>query len=364
MTTTMTMTMRPSPSRFASLLGLVTAVALAGGAVSCSHDSYLVVLLKSRTTTLSGVTKVVVNVKDVAGTPMVTRTFTAKDISIDSQTGQRFSLSFSPDRSGQVVLTLNVTTPSGCRVGTGAATINKGGVAYAAVILDPSTSCGLTAGDGGVTDGKNTFMGCDPAVTDACGPNQTCYVDCANKIGACVPGGAKGPGAACASNSDCMPGTQCFDYGCATPTKVCLKFCDNDVGCSAPTIVGVPATCSDPVVCTEGVTSYKTCGFQCDPRGAGTTGCPSGLTCFLFKNPAGGEDSPACACPSSTRVGGDGATCVSSNNCAPGFLCDQMGGGQFCRKICKMSTPTDCPSTPVKQTCTALQNNTVFGVCI
>src|SRR5207237_7748265 len=110
-------------------------------------------------------------------------------------------------------------------------------------------------------------------------------------------------------------------------------------------------------------TTYKTCGFECDPRGAGTTGCPTGLTCFLFK-PTVGEDSPACACPSSKRVGVDGATCTSSGDCAPGFLCDQMGGGQFCRKICKMSSPTDCPSTPVKQTCTALQNNTVFGVCI
>jgi len=357
--------MRSPRSRFALILGLVaTTMALTIGVLSCSHDSYLVVLLKSPVgTTLTGVTKVVVNVKDASGLPMVTRTFPGKDVTIDATTGQRFSLSFSPDRSGQVILSINVTAAGGCSVGGGAAVISKGDVAYAAVTLSAPTACALTPGDAGV-DGKNTFAGCDPAVANSCGPNQTCSIDCANKIGACVPGGTKGPGTVCASNSDCMPGTQCFDYGCAAPTKVCLKFCANEADCSAPTIVGVPATCSDPVVCAEGVTSYKTCGFQCDPRGAGNIGCPTGLGCFLFKNPAGGEDSPACACPSASRVGQDGATCVLSSDCAPGFLCDQMGGGQFCRRICKMSSPTDCPTTPVKQTCEALQNNTVFGVCL
>ena len=351
------------PARRSTVTRLLVCAALltCGALLSCAHDSYLVVLMKSRSATITGVSKVIVNVKDAGGVHMVTRTFTPTNVTIDALTGETFSLSFSPDRSGQVTFDVSVTGTSGCFVGTGAATISKGGTANAATFLDPAV-CPVV--DAGAPDGKNTFAGCDPAVADSCGGGKTCYVDCANKVGACVAGGTKGPGVACASNSDCMPGTQCFDYGCATTTKICLKFCDNDSGCTAPTTIAAMATCRDPVACDPAPappTSYKTCGFLCDPRGTGATGCPTGLTCFLFKDPAGGEDSPACACPSTTRVGGDGATCVSSGDCAPGFLCDQMGGGQFCRKICKMSTPTDCTSP---KTCTLLQNNTVFGVCI
>ena len=179
-------------------------------------------------------------------------------------------------------------------------------------------------------------------------------------MGRCVPGGAKGPGETCASNSDCSPGTQCFDFGCATTTRVCLKFCAQDDACAAMTNATGTSTCRDPVYCPA-VTTYKTCGFACDPRGTATAGCPTGLNCFLFQDPAGGQDSPSCGCPAATRVGVDGATCASSNDCAPGFLCDQMAGAQVCRKLCKMASPTDCTGG---QGCAPLTNNTVFGVCI
>jgi hypothetical protein len=257
------------------------------------------------------------------------------------------SVSFTPDRAGRVSVKVTVSNASAC-LGTGAATatIDKGGVARATVTLAPS--------------GCSAFSGCDPAVAGSCPATQTCYVDCAAQTGRCVPGGAKGPGETCLSNSDCSPGTQCFDFGCATTTRVCLKFCTQDDACVAMTNATGTSTCRDPVYCPA-ATTYKTCGFACDPRGNATTGCPMGLACFLFQDPAGGQDSPSCGCPAGSRVGVDGASCASSNDCAPGFLCDQMAGAQVCRRLCKMSSPTDCTGGA---DCAPLTNNTVFGVCI
>ena len=116
------------------------------------------------------------------------------------------------------------------------------------------------------------------------------------------------------------------------------------------------------MVCGGSVaTSYKTCSFACDPRGNGQLGCPAGLFCFLYRDSATGQDNPDCGCRAPTRVGTDGQACVSSASCAPGYICNMMGGTQVCRKLCKMTSPGDCAAP---QICGALQNNSVFGVCV
>lgn len=354
-------------------VGLTAALALA--APSCAHDSYIVVQMKSAGAVLIGVTEVTVTVKDSAtGTPMVTRTFSVPvdgGLAIDATTGKTFSLSFTPDRSGSVDLAVTACTGSGCAA-TGACTaagtqlgvaIKKGGTTSAAVLLAPSSACG--APDAGTPDGTVTFPGCAPAQPGSCPASQTCYVDCMSQQGVCVLGGTRAAGEACASNSDCMPGTQCFDYGCGPNTKYCLKFCNGDADCLGSTTVSTTSACTDPVVCklmtTSYVTSYKTCGFACDPRGDGKKGCPVGLTCFLYSSATAGQDTPACGCPAPSRVGTDGAKCTAASDCAPGFLCDEMPGGTFCRRLCQMGSPGDCPSG---QGCTALQNNATFGVCL
>jgi len=353
----------------------LTVTALAIGALalvapSCAHDSYIVVQMRSAGVDLIGVSEVTVTVKDTAtGMPMVTRTFKVPvdgGLAIDGTTGKTFSLSFTPDRSGTVDLAVTACTGTGCAA-TGACMaagtqlgvrINKGGTTNTTVALAPSSTCGTP--DGGTPDGKVTFAGCAPAQPGSCPAPQTCYVDCKEKKGVCVQGGARAAGEACDSNSDCMPGTQCFDFGCGANTKYCLKFCNTDVDCAGSTTVSAVSTCTDPVICPE-MTSYKTCGFTCDPRGDGKKGCPVGLTCFLYSTGAGGQDAPGCGCSSPTRVGTDGAKCTAASDCAPGFLCDQMLGGTFCRRLCQMATPGDCPTG---QTCTALQNNATFGVCL
>jgi hypothetical protein len=327
---------------------------------ACSDDSYLVVTLRSDGTSFAGITKITVEVTAEGGQPMATRIFAvggSTGVTIDAQTSKTLSLSFSPDRSGlvNVKVTAGATTCFGG--GSAVATILKGGTARATVTL-AATGCSATADAG--ADGMVTFPGCDPAVAGACPATQTCYVDCSSRMGRCVPGGTKGPNEPCTSNNDCAPGTQCFDFNCPTTTRVCLKFCAGEDACAPLSNTAGVSSCRDPVLCPD-MTTYKTCAFACDPRGAATVGCPAGLNCFLFADPAGGQDSPSCGCPAATRVATEGMPCTGSSDCTPGLICDQMTGGLFCRRLCKMGSAGDCPGTT---TCTALANNSVFGVCL
>lgn len=327
---------------------------------ACSDDSYLVLTLRSDSTSFTGITKIVVDVTAAAGQPMATRTFTvggSMGVTIDTGASKTLSVSFSPDRSGLVNVKVSVGAATCFGGGATTATIVKGRTASATVTL---TAAGCPPPVDAGTDTLTTFPGCDPAAANACQATQTCYVDCASQMGRCVPGGTKGPGELCTSNDDCAPGTQCFDFNCPSSTRVCLKFCAGDDACAPMSNTVGTSTCRDPVLCPA-MTTYKTCGFVCDPRGAATLGCPTGLNCFLFADPAGGQDSPSCACPAPSRLGTDGADCAGSTDCAVGFICDQMNGGQFCRRLCKMGSVGDCSGNTM---CTALANNSVFGVCI
>jgi len=341
-----------------ALLGLLAAALTSLSA--CSDDSYLVLSLHTDGATVAGITKITVEVTAAAGQPMATRIFAvggAAGVMLDAATSKSLSVSFSPDRSGQV--TVKVTAGGTACLAGGSVTANivKGGTAQATVTL---TAAGCPATSDGGADVAPSFPGCNPAVAGSCPATQTCYVNCTSRMGECVPGGTKGPGQSCTSNNDCAPGTQCFDFNCPTTTRVCLKFCAGDDACTAMSGPGGVSTCRDPVLCPD-MTTYKTCGFACDPRGTATVGCPAGLNCFLFADPAGGEDSPSCGCPAPTRVGTDGTACTASSDCAPGFICDQMTGGLFCRRLCKMGSAGDCSGTT---TCTALANNSVYGVCL
>lgn len=335
-------------------------VALAAMALSgCADDSYLILTLRADSAPFAGITRIVVQVTAASGQPMATRTFAvggSSGVTIDPSAPKTLSVSFSPDRSGLVNVQVSAGAATCAAGGAVSATIVKGGTAKATVTLSPSGCPSVDAG----TDAPLTFPGCDPAVPTSCPATQTCYVDCANQLGHCVQGGTKGPGELCNDNTDCAPGTQCFDFNCPSTTRVCLKFCAGDDVCAASSNSAGTSTCRDPVLCPA-MTTYKTCGIPCDPRGTATSGCPSGLNCFLFADPAGGADSPSCSCPAATRVGTDGVTCSASSDCAPGFICDQMTGGQFCRRLCKMGSAGDCPGGT---NCAALVNNSVFGVCI
>jgi hypothetical protein len=339
-------------------------------------------------------------------------------ISFDTMNWTTLSIAFTPSQSGTVLLDVGVIDSTGACLGRGqmSAPIKKGDVSSATVMVVHSSTCpSADGGDAGTPDAGGdgvTFPGCDPAMPGGqCADNQTCFVNCSANQGICIAAGTKGPGEACATNSDCMPGTQCFDYGkipgCGAGTKICQRFCNSDAQCGAmvggagtgggipgtggtgggagspggaagiggtggaggaagslgdQTLVIGAGTCRNPVVCGPNLsTSYRTCSFGCDPRGNATAGCPTGLLCFLYSDATTAEDTPDCGCPEPSRVGTDGAGCKSAAVCAPGFICNMMGGTEVCRKLCRMSSLTDCAAPTI---CGKLSNNSVFGVCI
>ena len=380
---------RPATARVCR--ALVGAALIVSGA-ACSHDSYLVVTL-SGDTIFENVGSVEVDVTAPASmrgaTPLL-YIVPGAPISFSATAPKTLSISFTPSFSGTVELMVLARTPStgngalGCLIGQGPATmvVKKGEIAKVqAMLIHAATPCPV-ASDGGVTDagtpdsgtpdGAVTFPGCDPADTMSCPTGQTCFVNCQTQKGMCITGGAKAAGETCTSNADCMPGTQCFDYsttpGCTA--KICLRFCNGDPQCAATTAAtGLSlAACSGPVDCPDPahpgaalMTTYKTCAFACDPRGAATTGCPSGLFCFLYAGAPGAEETPDCGCKESSRVGANGATCASSADCQPGLVCNSMGTTKLCRKLCKLGAAADCTGAG---TCTSLSGSTVYGVCI
>jgi hypothetical protein len=385
----------------------LAALACALGAGACSKPkSFIVLDLKTGTHTeqISGVTSVVVKASQgtsfsttltypVNGAPLV-----INDVNVNN-----LSVSFAGARSGPVTLSVLVSNGAGCLVGEAdgfSIPIRQGDIVSEIVVLTPHF-CSVS--DGGV-DGQETdaFPGCDPASPLAsCAPGETCQVNCMTNAGECTAGGTGGPGAPCMSNKDCAPGSQCFDYsgtGCAV--KVCLRFCHDDSACpgadggaspgadagtggdgsaadagaadgaaTPPALSSGPASvCQGVVPCGSVITAYHTCTFGCDPRqaaaAAGTSRCPAGLSCLVI----GTMDQVDCACAEPSRKGTDGTDCTGGTDCAPGFICNLMADTKKCRGICRCdaknmtcTAPNECGGG---RTCTALTNETTFGVCL
>jgi len=311
------------------------------------------------------------------------------------------SVSFSAGHTGSVDVSVTVKDASGCTVGfVGGVSVSireGGSVAAPPVLLVPQKDC--TVPDGGVDAGGDTFPGCDPAAPGLmCPATDTCQVNCMTQKGECTAGGKGGPGAACTTNKDCAPGEQCFDYsssGC-TGVRVCLRFCHDDVTCQgsatgsttdagttdagttdagdggaeagAASASGTASLCQGLVPCQSGLTGYHTCTFGCDPRqvaiAAGKSGCPTGLACMVVAS----MDQVDCACPEATRKGVDGDDCAGGAQCAPGYICNMMSDAKKCRAVCRCDAkgmtcqaPNDCTNGKV---CSALTNDTTFGVCL
>lgn len=207
-----------------------------------------------------------------------------------------------------------------------------------------------------------TCEAADPAA--ACGAGRTCGVLCASASPAaslCYAAGAGNPGAACASNNDCSPGTQCFTFtadGCSV--KTCLRFCTGDASCGEAN-----AYCNVPVACGSSP-AFHACSRPCDPSATGNGGCATGLACFVYSG-----DSTDCACPG---LGTTGAPCTQNAGCsgalgcagcAAGLSCVIPTGGDagvsagVCRPVCKLASPA-CPSGT---TCHAFQSSSLYGSC-
>jgi hypothetical protein len=271
--------------------------------------------------------------------------------------GKTFSVSFNIGRTGDTTFQVTARDAARCTIGLGQShqILTHGGVANVTVALTHASGP-CENGDGGADSANGVvFPGCDPAAL-TCGAGLTCAVNCMARQGQCVTAGATAPGGLCDQhgNADCTPGTQCFTYSgpqCTVP--VCLKFCKTDNDC------GSGSVCQGNVSCPldGGVvpTAYHTCTFACDPRGGATSGCPAGLHCFVVD----AMDQVDCACTAATQVKTEGQSCLRGSDCAPGLICDSST--TKCQRVCKRGVSGDCLTG---QSCTALTNDMVYGVCL
>jgi hypothetical protein len=352
-----------------SLLLPLLALALATSGGCRDQQSFVVVTVQSvDATPVAGVVELRVSVTNGNSTKDLTYpvpadqaplTITGTLDPITATIGKTLSISFTSGHSDDVAVVVDARDASACRVGHGAGTttIKKGGVGALTVALDHTS--GPCDGDGGADDGGPvTFPGCDPAAL-TCGANMTCAVNCMALQGQCVAAGAMPGGSLCTLNTNCAPGTQCFTYvGPSCSVGACLKYCKTDDDCTS---MGAGSVCQGNVPCARpdgGVvlTTYHTCTFGCDPRSAATTGCPTGLHCFLVDT----MDQVDCTCTEATRTHTEGQACTRGADCVPGLVCDQSTGK--CQKICQVSaSSSDCSAG---QTCTMLTNDQLYGVCL
>jgi hypothetical protein len=372
---------------------LAVLAALSAGACHKPKSFIVINLLSADARQISGVNRVVVHVSQPSSSldTMLTYLVPAKDgMLVINQTNRNdLSVSFTGGRSGPVSLDVDVYDDMiPCKVGSAQGVsipIRQGDVVAGDVQLN-ALSC--TTADGGVDAQEgDAFPGCDPAEPGAvCAPTQTCQVNCKTSKGECTAGGAGGPGAPCAKNLDCAPGLQCFDYsgtGCAV--KICLRFCNDDNACGSSSPSGADAgqnqsasdggaaasgpasVCQGLVPCNGVITAYHTCTFACDPTQvaatAGTTHCPTGLACVVV----GGMDQVDCACAEASRQGKDGADCTGGADCAPGYICNSMADTKKCRAICRCDAKNGACTAANEcggNGCSALTNETTFGVCL
>ncbi|HLK91194.1 MAG TPA: hypothetical protein VKZ18_14950 [Polyangia bacterium] len=356
--------------RSSRALLLAALVAGALGAGCSSPESFVVLALESTSTPITSVEQITVVVTQGAQTK--TLTYPASSLTFLSDANPAtimgtLSIGFSGSQSGDVHFDVTVYDARGCATGNAQVlvTIRRGASVEALVQLAPEESC---TGDAGAPDLQpgSTFPGCDPTGSAVCPSGQSCQVDCVHRANVCATAGQSAPGGSCANNAGCAAGSQCFDYtslGC--PTQVCLRLCGSNTDCAAlSTGIGPGSFCRDPVACGSVTTAYKTCAFSCDPTAtaaaSGVTGCPTGLSCVI---PAS-MDQVDCACAESTRTGKEGATCSSTAQCAPGFLCEQT-----CRAVCRCdaqngacTATSACPTTGTS--CRPVSGQTIYGVCL
>jgi hypothetical protein len=331
--------MRPAQTAF-----LVLAILAAG----CSDDkSYAVVSVLSSDHPLPNVAQLRVTVTTGQNREYHQQLFFPDKplpatalLQLDLTTPITFSVSFRTMFKGDVIFEVEPLDATQTLLGRGtsaAQPINVGKVTYANVTVVPT---------------------CDPlASANTCGANQTCALVCdaqSRPQMACFPAGLKNPGELCTDVSDCLPGSECFEFkacSSAQPIKTCRVFCNSDTAC------GLGSTCSTNVSCDATSTAFKLCSRPCDPTGPATGGCAAGLYCFLYA-----AETTDCACRDASRVGVVATPCSTDADCQPGLMCVDRAGSKTCQTICQIASP----SCPTGTKCTTLTNPDykTFGACL
>lgn len=353
--------MTPSPS-----LRILPLLALTATSFGCKDDAFAVLSVVTYADTIAGVAQFRVHVGNGAD---VDRLFyprqATESLTLSMDRPVTFSVQFSSSRTGTATFEVEPLDAEGAVLGYGKAdaSIVKENVFEVTVRVVPGALRPEHGQDGGAGSLDAGAMACDPyAPASACGAGQTCGLLCAAgqpAIGMCYAGGAGQPGAVCATNSDCSPGSQCFTFsatGCLVTT--CLRFCKDDSACGES-----GAYCNVPIPCGSSA-PYRACSRPCDPTGAGTAGCATGLACFIYS-----DETTDCACPG---LGTLGSPCsqnqgcngeLGCTGCAAGLSCVVPTGSTagICRPVCKLAAPT-CPTGTA---CRSFAGSTrlVYGFC-
>jgi hypothetical protein len=344
----------------------MTVLASAG----CREDSYALVSVVSYTGRLDGVARLRVHVTSAAGQKSLSYAGgNDHALTLDSEHPVTFSVEFGASYQGSTQIEVEPVDASEATLGYGQASvrIDRGEIAGVRILVVPDAVRPARGSSAGEVDGGASGLLCAPALpTEACGPDRTCGVLCAQgqpTLGMCYAAGAGSPGTACSSNRDCQPGSQCFAFsapGCSVRT--CLRFCNHDDAQCAEQ----GSYCNIPVPCDVSA-QVAACSRPCDPTGAASAGCASGLACFVYAG-----ETTDCACPG---LGDIGSPCTQNSGCADtpgcagcrsGLSCivpaaSPSGTAGTCRPVCTLAAPA-CPSGT---TCRAFEGSTklLFGFC-
>jgi hypothetical protein len=236
-----------------------------------------------------------------------------------------------------------------CRIGT-----SECGAGNSCVVIPQNRAFGAC-----VPTATDVPPACDPALANSCTAGSGCEAGCNPATGMqsadCAPKGTKVVAELCTGASDCGPGHICLGTACADGKRLsyCKKHCKVSADCGGGT-----ARCSHTLRCGTAVAGlYGTCSFACDPRGAATSGCPSGAICILLSH-----EVTDCSCRQASQTGTDGQPCMTNvESCEPGLTCAIENTERVCRPICRLDMPLTCAAG---RACRALPDQKIFGACM
>lgn len=183
------------------------------------------------------------------------------------------------------------------------------------------TDAGIDAGGGGACTGPTGA--CNALEASSCGAGMACVISGSSATmweTVCIMAGAGTQGSACdpTMQGQCAEGFQCND-------NVCQELCCDTSDCNPGDFCGLVAGadlgfCSTPDDCD--LLAQTGCGM-----GQGCYPSSGGLSCLGAGDLA------------------EGAACMFTNDCLPGFGClGPTGGAAACRAWCDMAAmPTTCP---------------------